>query len=230
MTLFRRRSRRDAGRRVGAVRISSARVPGAPKPWYGDETMVMTESQMLPLGTIAPSFSLPDPEGNEVSLRDFGEAKALLVVFMCNHCPFVQHLRTALAEFGRDAQARGYAMIGINSNDVVKYPADDAAAMRREIAEHRYVFPYLLDETQAVAHAYRAACTPDFYLFDGSRKLVYRGQLDDSRPGNGRPVTGADLRQAIDAVLAGRAVPAEQRPSVGCNIKWKPGNAPAWFG
>lgn len=192
--------------------------------------MVMTASQMLPLGTVAPSFRLPDPHGNEISLDDFAAAEALVVVFMCNHCPFVRHLRPALAELGRDAVAGGYAMIGINSNDGEAYPADGVEAMRREVLEQGYVFPYLIDATQDVAHAYRAACTPDFYLFDGSRKLAYRGQFDDSRPGNGIPVTGCDLRAAIDAVLRNGPVASHQKPSMGCNIKWRPGRAPAWFG
>jgi len=192
--------------------------------------MVMTASQMLPLGTVAPAFRLPDAHGKTFSLDDFAAAKALVVVFMCNHCPFVRHLRAALAELGRDAAARGYAMIGINSNDTDAYPADGADAMRREVTEQGYVFPYLVDGDQAVAHAYHAACTPDFYVFDRDLRLVYRGQFDDSRPGNGVPVTGGDLRGAIEAVLADRPVPADQRPSIGCNIKWRPGRAPAWFG
>lgn len=192
--------------------------------------MVMTESQMLPLGTQAPSFVLPDASGRPISLDDVAAGRPLLVVFMCNHCPFVQHIRGALAELGRDADARNYAMIGINSNDVEKYPADNAEAMQAESKRYGYTFPYLLDASQQVAHAYRAACTPDFFLFDAGHRLVYRGQLDDSRPGNGRPVTGRDLRRAINAVLAGEIPASEQTPSVGCNIKWKPGNAPAWFG
>ena len=192
--------------------------------------MVMTPSQMLPLGTEAPAFSLPDPSGRVVSLDDYRDAKALLVVFMCNHCPFVRHIREELARLGRELPARGGAMIGINSNDYHKYPDDSPARMKHEAEVYGYVFPYLVDESQAVAKAYQAACTPDFYLFDEKRRLVYRGQLDESRPSNGKPVTGKDLRAAIDAVLDGREVSPEQVPSIGCNIKWKDGNAPAWFG
>jgi hypothetical protein len=150
-------------------------------------------------------------------------------MFICNHCPYVVHIRAGLAEFARAYQARGLAVVAINANDVAAYPDDRPEKMAEEKRRAGYVFPYLYDETQAVAKAYRAACTPDFFLFDGARRLVYRGQFDDSRPGNGRPVTGADLRAAVDAVLTGEAVPAEQRPSIGCNIKWKPGNAPGYF-
>jgi len=193
--------------------------------------MVMTPSQMLPLGTPAPKFSLPDTRGREVSLYEAeAKAKAHVVVFMCNHCPFVVHLRAALAELGRVCEQQGVAMYGINSNDVVKYPADNPERMAAEVAEQGYTFPYLLDATQEVAKAYRAACTPDFYVFDSDYKLVYRGQFDASRPGNAKPVTGADLRAAIDAVVAGRPVASDQTPSIGCNIKWKPGIAPVFFG
>lgn len=192
--------------------------------------MVMTPSQMLPLGTQAPAFRLPDPSGRMVSLDDFPEAKGLLVVFMCNHCPFVKLMREELARLGHELRARGVAMVGINSNDADKYPDDSPSRMQDEIEAFGYVFPYLVDATQEVAKAYQAACTPDFFLFDGQRTLVYRGQLDDSRPGNGKPVTGKDLRAAIDALLEGREVPPEQVPSIGCNIKWREGNAPAWFG
>jgi thiol-disulfide isomerase/thioredoxin len=149
---------------------------------------------------------------------------------MCNHCPYVKLIRQGLAQLGHDYQAHGVAMIGINSNDAVNYPADNPARMKEEVASAGYTFPYLYDETQAVAKAYRAACTPDIYLFDPQQKLVYRGQFDDSRPGNGRPVTGKDLRAALDAVLTGKPVAAEQNPSIGCNIKWKSGNAPDYFG
>ena len=197
---------------------------------YAPGAMVMTPSQMLPLGTPAPAFRLPDPSGREVSLDDFPEAKAFLVVFMCNHCPFVKHIREELARLGRELPERGVAMVGINSNDADKYPDDSPKRMQFEAETYGYTFPYLVDASQEVAKAYQAACTPDFYLFDAQRRLVYRGQLDDSRPSNGKPVTGTDLRAAIDAVLGGQAVPAEQRPSIGCNIKWKEGNAPAWFG
>ena len=191
--------------------------------------MVMTPSTMLPLGTAAPPFALPDPSGRLWSLADFADTPALVVVFMCNHCPFVKHIRAGLAAFGRDAKKRGVALVGINANDVDAYPADAPPAMAAESTAVGYTFPYLYDETQAVAKAYRSSCTPDFFLFDGERRLVYRGQFDDSRPSNARPVTGADLRAAVDAVIAGRAVSGEQRPSIGCNIKWKPGNAPEYF-
>jgi thiol-disulfide isomerase/thioredoxin len=191
--------------------------------------MARTPSTMLELGTPAPAFRLPDFDGRLHALDDFSSSPALLVVFMCEHCPFVRHIRGALAAFAREYAPRGLGMVAINSNDLEAYPQDGPDAMRRESAELDYVFPYLVDATQAVAKAYRAACTPDFFLFDGNRKLVYRGQFDDSRPGNGVPVTGADLQAAVDAVLAGRPLPPEQRPSVGCNIKWKAGNAPDYF-
>ncbi len=188
--------------------------------------MALTPSSMLPLGTPAPEFSLPATDGKTVSLRDFGDAKALIVVFMCNHCPYVKHIRGQLAQLGRDVADMGVAMVGINANDPVAYPDDNLEAMKREVAAHGYTFPYVLDESQAVAKAYRAACTPDFYLFDGDQKLVYRGQLDPSRPGNGVPVDGRDLRAALQATLTGEPVNQDQQPSLGCNIKWKPGNAP----
>jgi len=183
--------------------------------------MAETPSTMVPLGTPASDFRLPDTGGKPVALGDFKDAPALLVVFMCNHCPFVKHIRNGLAQFARDYQQRGLAMVGINSNDVANYPEDSPAKMAEEAKRAGYVFPYLYDETQAVAKTYRAACTPDFFLYDRDRRLVYRGQFDDSRPGNGRAVTGADLRAAADAVLQGKAVSTEQRPSIGCNIKWK---------
>ncbi len=191
--------------------------------------MVMTPSTMLPLGTPAPAFRLPDADGRPVSLDDSADAPALVVVFLCNHCPFVRHVRHGLAQFGRDVQQRGVAVVGINANDVAGYPADRPEAMAAEARAVGYTFPYLYDETQAVAKEYRASCTPDFYLFDRDRRLVYRGQFDDSRPSNARPVTGADLRAAVDAVLSSRPVAADQRPSIGCNIKWKPGNEPEYF-
>jgi len=183
--------------------------------------MAETPSTMVPLGTPAPEFRLPDTTGRLVALGGFEDAPALLVVFMCNHCPFVKHIRSGLAEFARDYQHRGLAMVGINSNDVVAYPEDSPAQMAEEARQAGYVFPYLFDETQAVAKAYHAACTPDFFLYDRDRRLVYRGQFDDSRPSNGRPVTGVDLRAAVDALLHGKAVAREQKPSIGCNIKWK---------
>jgi peroxiredoxin len=185
---------------------------------------------MLPLGTEAPDFRLPDTDGKIVSRDDFAGTPALLVLFICNHCPYVKHIREELARLGRDALGRGVAVVAINANDVSTHPADSPAAMAREKRDAGYTFPYLFDDTQEVAKAYRAACTPDIYLFDERRRLVYRGQFDDSRPGNGKPVTGKDLRTAIDLVLARRPVPAEQTPSMGCNIKWKPGNEPEYFG
>src|SRR5512140_2777752 len=185
--------------------------------------MVAVNSTMLPLGTQAPGFHLPDPSGILVSLADFKDASALLVVFMCNHCPYVKHIRDGLARLAREYHPRGVATVVINSNEVANYPADSPAKMAVEAASAGYVFPYLYDETQAVAKAYRAACTPDLYLFDKEQRLVYRGQFDDSRPGNGLPVTGKDVRAALEAVLAGKAVSPNQKPSIGCNIKWKPG-------
>lgn len=184
---------------------------------------------MLPLGTLAPDFELPDSTHKTVSLRDFSGASALLVMFICNHCPFVRHVRSELAQLGRDYAAKNVAIVAINANDAEAYPEDSPAAMAEEVRAAGYSFPYLFDATQNVAHRYRAACTPDFFLFDGQRRLVYRGQLDDSRPGNGIPVTGRDLRAALDAVLAGESVPATQKPSLGCNIKWKAGNEPDYF-
>jgi peroxiredoxin len=188
--------------------------------------MALTPSTMLPLGTSAPDFRLPDTRGQMVALADFKSAPVLLVLFICNHCPFVKHIRAGLAGLGRDYQKRGVAIVAINSNDVQNYPEDSPDRMQQEVKAAGYVFPYLYDESQAVARAYRAACTPDIFLFDKNRKLVYRGQFDDSRPGNGRPVTGRDLRAALDAVLAGTPVPEPQTPSIGCNIKWKRGNEP----
>lgn len=191
--------------------------------------MVAVNSTMLPLGTSAPDFSLPDPSGKIVSLSDFDSAKALLVIFMCNHCPYVKHVRPELVRLAADYISKGVAMVGINANDTDRYPADSPGAMAAEAHSAGYTFPYLFDASQQVAKAYKAACTPDFFLFDAQKRLVYRGQLDDSRPGNGVPVTGKDLRAALDAILAGKEVPAAQRPSIGCNIKWKPGNEPDYF-
>lgn len=191
--------------------------------------MARTPSTMLPLGTLAPDFSLPNVDGQAVSLADFKQAPALVVVFMCNHCPFVKHVAPELARLAKDYQPRGVAFVGINSNDAAAYPDDSPAKMKEEAKARGYTFPYLFDETQKIAQAYRAACTPDFYLFEGGRKLVYRGQLDASRPDSGIPVTGADLRAALDAVLSGKAPSAEQRPSIGCNIKWRAGNEPDYF-
>jgi peroxiredoxin len=176
---------------------------------------------MAPLGMAAPSFRLPDTDGKMVSLADFAEAPAVLVAFICNHCPYVKHIRKALAQLGKDLQAKGVAVIGISSNDAVAHPDDSPAKMKEEKTATGYTFPYLYDESQAVAKAYHAACTPDFFVFDKSRKLVYRGQMDSSRPGNEKPNDGADVRAAIDATLAGKEPSAKQTPSIGCNIKWK---------
>jgi peroxiredoxin len=184
---------------------------------------------MLPLGTKAPAFSLPNVDGRTVSLSEFAGAPATLVIFMCNHCPYVKHVAPELARLAREYQAKGVAVIAINSNDVSTHPADSPEQMVHEVESREYTFPYLFDETQRVAHAYHAACTPDFYVFDKDQKLVYRGQMDASRPESGVPVSGKDLRAALDAVLAGQAPPSEQKPSIGCNIKWKAGNEPAYF-
>ncbi|HEX2189003.1 MAG TPA: thioredoxin family protein [Longimicrobiaceae bacterium] len=192
--------------------------------------MAAVHSTMLPLGTTAPAFALPDTGGRTVTLDDFRDARALVVVFISNHCPYVRHLRAGLADVARRYQPRGVAFVAVNANDTERYPADSPEEMRREKAEVGYPFPYLFDETQEVAKAYRAACTPDFFLFDAERRLAYRGQFDGSRPRSDVPVTGQDLRAAMDALLEDRPVPAEQAPSIGCNIKWKPGNEPEWFG
>jgi peroxiredoxin len=193
--------------------------------------MVKTASTMLALGTPALEFSLPDAvSGRTVSLAEFANAPALLVMFMCNHCPYVKHVADQMAQLVREYQERGVAVVGISANDAAEYPDDSPENMAQEAERRGYTFPYLYDETQEVAKAYQAACTPDFYVFDRDHHLAYRGQMDDSRPGNGIPVTGQDLRRALDAVLAGRPVPHNQRPSLGCNIKWKPGNEPEYFG
>jgi len=191
--------------------------------------MVRTPSTMLPLGTPAPDFALPDVDGKTVKLADFKGSAGLLVVFMCNHCPFVIHLADALAAFGEEYQAKGLAVVGISANDADKYPADSHDKMALEAEARGYTFPYLYDETQDVAKAYRAACTPDFFLFDADHKLVYRGQFDSSRPDSGVKPTGDDLRAACDAVLAGKKPSEKQLPSIGCNIKWKAGAEPDYF-
>ena len=190
--------------------------------------MAAVESTMLPLGHRAPAFSLPDPAGKVHALESGHRAN--LVMFICNHCPFVKHVADELAAIGRDYAGRDVQIRAINSNDIAAYPADGPDAMREEAARRGYGFPYLLDEDQSVAKAYRAACTPDFFVFDRDLQLAYRGQLDGSRPGNDVAVTAADLRAALDAVLAGERPAAAQKPSIGCNIKWKPGNAPDYFG
>jgi peroxiredoxin len=191
--------------------------------------MAAVSSTMLELGTPAPDFHLPDTTSKTVSLADFKEARALLVIFMCNHCPYVKHISSALARFAREYQQKGLAVVGINANDVTTHPEDSPEKMAEEVKAAGYSFPYLYDETQAVAKRYRAACTPDFFLFDRNHKLVYRGQFDASRPGSDVPVTGADLRAAADAVLHGAAPSPDQKPSVGCNIKWRAGNAPDYL-
>jgi len=192
--------------------------------------MVRTPSTMLPLGTAAPDFSLVNVDSRTVSLSDFSDAPGLLVIFLCNHCPYVIHVADQLAQLAHEYMNRGVAVVGISSNDVANYPADSPEQMVAEAEARGYVFPYLYDETQEVAQSYHAACTPDFFLFDARQKLVYRGQLDSSRPDSGIPVTGEDLRAALDAVLAGRAAAEDQTPSLGCNIKWKPGGEPEYFG
>jgi len=191
--------------------------------------MAETPSTMLALGTPAPDFALPDTNGNMVSLKDFEKAPALLVMFICNHCPFVKLVRDELAALGKEYQAKGVGIVAIMPNDVEHYPDDHPSKMAKVARETGFTFPYLYDATQEVAKAYRAACTPDFFLFDKARRLVYRGQLDDARPGNGKPVTGKDLRTAIEAVLAGKKPGAKQKPSIGCNIKWKPGKEPDYY-
>jgi peroxiredoxin len=190
--------------------------------------MALTPSTMLPLGTAAPDFALPDTDGNTVKLADYA-GKPLLVMFICNHCPFVKHVAVELAKLGRDYAGKA-AIVGINSNDVANYADDSPEMMKAEKASRGYTFPSLYDDTQKVAQAYHAACTPDFFLFDKDHKLAYRGQLDDSRPNGNTPVTGKDLRAALDAVVEGKKPNEDQRPSAGCNIKWKAGNAPAYFG
>jgi peroxiredoxin len=191
--------------------------------------MAAVNSTMLELGTQAPPFRLPSATGGSVSIEDFSNAKALLVMFICNHCPFVKHVRGELVRLAGDYAERGVAVVAINSNDWSAYPDDSPESMAEEARQYGYPFPYLYDETQEVARAYQAACTPDFFLFDADRRLVYRGQLDRSRPGNQEPVNGEDLRAALDALLEGKPVTAPQRPSLGCSIKWRPGNEPSYF-
>ena len=191
--------------------------------------MVRTPSTMLPLGTVAPDFSLPNVDGRIMSFADAAGSRGTVVMFICNHCPFVKHVADQLAALGRDCLGQGVGVVAISANDVSLHPADSPEQMVREAEDRGYLFPYLYDETQEVAKDYHAACTPDFYLFDADRKLVYRGQLDASRPGSEIPVTGRDLRAAIDALLAGKPPVADQIPSLGCNIKWKAGNEPHYF-
>ncbi len=192
--------------------------------------MVLTPSTMLPLGTQAPEIRLPDVvSGKTITLQDFAGKKGLLVMFICRHCPYVQHIKEGLAALGRDYSAKDLGIVAISANDAAHYPDDSPASLKEFAAEMKFAFPLCHDETQKIAHAYSAACTPDFFLFDAARKLAYRGQMDDSRPGNGKPVTGRDLRAAMEAVLQAKPVPAGQKASIGCNIKWKKGNEPDYF-
>jgi peroxiredoxin len=192
-------------------------------------TMARTPSTMLPLGTPAPDFSLPNVvTGESISLANFEGSKAFLVMFICQHCPFVIHVKPELARIGRDYVSKGVGIVAISANDAAKYPQDDPDHLKAMAQDLGLNYPLCYDESQSVAHAYQAACTPDFFLFDRNLKLVYRGQLDSSRPGNDEPVTGADLRAAMDAVLAGQPISDQQAPSIGCNIKWKPGNEPGY--
>jgi peroxiredoxin len=189
--------------------------------------MALTPSTMLALGTKAPDFALPDvASGRTVSLQEFAGRKALLVIFLCRHCPYVQHIKKGLAHLGRDYEKKA-GIVAISANDAANYPDDAPESLKVFVEEEGFGFPFLYDESQRVARAYSAACTPDFFLFDAGRKLIYRGQMDDSRPGNGKPVTGRDLRAALEAVLAGKPVSPDQKASIGCNIKWKEGNEPS---
>ena len=192
--------------------------------------MAATESTMLKLGTPAPDFDLLEPGGKRVRLTDFADAEGLIVAFICNHCPYVKLIREGIAEFARDYAQRNIAMVAINPNDFVTYSGDAPERMQEEIDKFGYCFPYVYDESQQVAKAYRAACTPEFYLFNADRKLVYRGRFDSATPGNGEPVTGKELRRATDAMLAGTTPYPDQKPGIGCSIKWKPGNVPDYFG
>jgi len=191
--------------------------------------MVRTPSTLLPLGTEAEDFSLTNVDGQTLSFADVAGERGTVLMFICNHCPFVKHVANELAAIGYEYMPKGVGMVAINSNDVAAHPADSPEQMIHESEQRGYSFPYLFDETQEVAKTYGAACTPDFYLFDGNHKLVYRGQLDGSRPDSGVPVTGEDLRKAIDALLESRPLPQPQHPSIGCNIKWRPGNEPQYF-
>lgn len=191
--------------------------------------MARVASTMLPLGTLAPDFQLPDVFGETISLATMKGKQGLLVMFICKHCPFVKHVEAQLAQIGKDYEDKNLGIVAISANDASNYPDDAPDQLQAMAKELGFTFPLCYDETQETAKAYTAACTPDFFLFDGNRSLVYRGQLDDSRPGNDKPVTGQDLRNAIDAVLAGKPIFDIQKPSIGCNIKWKPGNAPAYF-
>ena len=191
--------------------------------------MVRTASTMLPLGTQAPDFSLPNIDGKQVSLSDFRDKRALVIIFMCNHCPYVKHVAPELTSLSNEYMAKGIGFVGINSNDAVAHPDDSPEMMEAEAAKQGYKFPFLHDATQSVAIAYNAACTPDIFVFDSAHRLVYRGQLDDSRPKTDKPLTGKDLRSALDSLLAGQPVSSEQHPSIGCNIKWRDGAEPEYF-
>lgn len=191
---------------------------------------MLTPSTMSPLGQPAPDFNLKDVStGQSVTLANFAQKKGLLVMFICQHCPYVQHIKDELSRLGKDYDGKDLGMVAISSNDADTYPDDSPAELKKFAKKEGFSFPFLFDATQAVAKAYTAACTPDFFLFDSKRQLVYRGQLDDSRPGSGKPVTGKDLRAALDALLADKPLSSDQKPSIGCNIKWKPGNEPAYF-
>lgn len=192
--------------------------------------MVATKSTMKELGSRAPEFSLPGLDGRLVSMDTVAQSKGFLVMFICNHCPFVVHIAKTLSQVCREFQEQGVAVIAINANDVEKYPADDPEKMKVFARENYLSFPYLFDESQEVAKEFNAACTPDFFLFDAQRNLVYRGQLDGSRPGNDEPNDGQDLKGAVQALLAGNKPLKNQIPSIGCNIKWRPGNEPSYFG
>ena len=193
--------------------------------------MVKTASTMLPLGTAAPEFQLPDVvSGETISLATFSDRQALLLMFICQHCPFVKHVQEELAKIGQDYSDRSLGVVAVSANDVANYPDDSPTKLKQMATELGYNFPVCYDESQEVSKAYTAACTPDFFLFNADHKLAYRGQLDDSRPSNGVPVTGKDLRQAINLVLQQQEINFEQKPSIGCNIKWKPGNEPEYFG
>ncbi|MEL7226822.1 MAG: thioredoxin family protein [Cyanobacteria bacterium P01_D01_bin.36] len=193
--------------------------------------MVRTKSTMLPLGTTAPSFNLEDvTAGTTVTLTNFTDKKGLLVMFICQHCPFVKHIENELGKIGQDYVPQGMGVVAISANNIKTHPQDSPDNMREQVKRAGFNFPYAYDATQEVAKSYTAACTPDFFLFDGDLKLAYRGQLDDSRPGNDKPVDGKDLRAALDQLVAGQAIPTDQKPSIGCNIKWTPGSEPAYFG
>lgn len=184
--------------------------------------MALTPSNMVPLGTTAPDFTLPDAvSGNDMNLEQLKSDKATVIMFICNHCPYVKHVQKGLVELANDYISKGVSFIAINSNDVDNYPDDSPENMKKDAERFGYPFPYLFDESQQIAKAYDASCTPDFYIFDAELKLVYRGQMDDSRPGNGRPVTGKDIRKALDQILEGQSLSPDQIPSIGCNIKWK---------